>query len=194
MRFIRSYSQLILKTVGFQIVISLLGMMLGTATGSYSALRLIGAACAVLCYFYIVGSQFWTKGSEDAVDVETKVSPLGGVGAAILAFLPSVVCVLICYFVPMADAAGNSTWSFALFAVTKLVFMGAYFGFAQLLYPTTLESTSAQVLNASQMQSGFFALCTIPALVVCVLCYFWGCKGINPFGMFGDEKYKNGSK
>jgi hypothetical protein len=41
--------------------------MLGTATGSWSALRLVGTVFAVLVYFYIIGSQFWNKGSNDFI-------------------------------------------------------------------------------------------------------------------------------
>lgn len=187
MRNSHSYIRLLLKTVGFQIVISLLGMMLGTATGAYSALRLIGAACAVLCYFYIVGSQFWTKGSEDAVGSKNELPPVGGFLCAVLSFAPSIICMVICSLVPMMDAAGNPTWSFALFAAAKLVFMGAYFGFAQLLYPTSVANSQVEIVSASQNQSVFLTYCTLPAVVVCMLCYYLGFKGINPFGMFGED-------
>ncbi len=188
MHFIRSNGKLIGKTIGFQIVISLLGMMLGTATGAYSALRLVAAACAVICYFYIIGLQFWNKGSEDAVKASSKGVVGPGLFSAVLSFLPSAICVLICAFSPMVDVAGNPTWVFALFAVTKLLFMGAYFGFAQLLYPTTVNSSVSEVLSASQAQSAFFAVCLIPGVIVCVLCYVLGRKNVNPLGMFTDER------
>lgn len=187
MKFLQSNGKLIVKTIGFQVVISLLGMMLGTATGAYNALRLLGAACAVLCYFYIIGSQFWNKGSVDALTLSPKGLPLTGLWAAILAFLPSMVCVLLCAFSPMADAAGNQTWVFALFAVTKLVFMGVYFGFALVLYPIGADFSVSQILTASQSQSAFLALCLIPGILICALCYILGRKNINPFGMFTDE-------
>ena len=107
---------------------------------------------------------------------------------ALIAFLPSLVGVLLCAFTPMSDAAGAPTWAFALFAVMKLVFMGVYFGFAQVLYPTGIESDQAQILAASQKQSVFFAFCLIPGILICALCYVLGRKNINPFGMFTDER------
>ena len=180
---------LVAKTLCFQVVISLLGLMLGTATGAYTALRLIGAAFAVLAYFYILGGLFWKQGAQDAVkDTLPRALPLKGLWLSLLAFLPSIVGVLLCALLPMADAAGAQNWVFALFAVVKLLFMGVYFGFAAVLYPTGLESTPQQVLAASKGQSLVFALCLLPGILVCAVCYVLGYKNNDLFGLFADQR------
>ena len=187
MKFIKSNGPLILKTLLYQIALSLLGMMLGTATGSYAALRLIGAVCAVAVYLYIVGLQFWNKGSRDAVRGEPKKFPLTGLAASLIAFAPSVVSVLICAFSPMTDASGAANWVFALFAVTKLCFMGVYFGFAGAFYPTNADMTQAQIISASQSQASFFAFALIPAIVVGAVCYALGYNNKDFLNLFSKQ-------
>jgi hypothetical protein len=191
MEFFKSNGKLIFKTFMFQIVISLLGTMLGTATGSWSALRLVGTVFAVLVYFYIIGSQFWNKGSNDFIKKTERYNPLFGFLGGFFAFVPALVSILICCFLPMVDFDGNTTWVFALFAVVKLLFMGVFFGFAATLYPTGINSTEAQIVAANASQSFFFLWMIIPSVLVCGLCYVMGAKNINPFGMFTQDQQKD---
>ncbi len=185
--FLKNNASLIFKTLLYQFALSLLGMMLGTATGSYTALRLIGAVCAVAVYLYIIGLQFWTKGSNDAVKGEPKKFPLTGLAVSLIAFAPSIVCVLICAFNPMSDQTGAANWVFALFAVTKLCFMGVYFGFAAALYPTKADMTQAQILAASQNQADFFAFALIPAIIAGTVCYAMGYSNRDILGLFSKQ-------
>ncbi|MBQ9544606.1 MAG: hypothetical protein IJV00_05725 [Clostridia bacterium] len=187
MKLNKSDWMLILKTLVYQIALSLLGMMLGTATGSFSALRLIGAVCAVAVYLYIIGLQFWNKGSHDAVKGEPKKFPPKGVLTSFIAFAPSIVCVLICASLPMADATGAANWVFALFAVTKLCFMGVYFGFAAVLYPTNAQMTQAQMIAASQSQASFFAVAVFLAFIVGALCYALGYNNRDVLNLFSKQ-------
>lgn len=187
MNFFRSNLRLIAKTFVFQIVISLLGMMLGTATGAYTALRLVGAVCADLVYLYVLGLHFWRKGAEDAIKGEAKKFPLTGLWVSLIAFLPSIVCVLISFILPMAGADGAQNWVFAVFVVTKLVFMGVYFGFAAVMYPTGADMTSSQIIEASKGQSGFFVVALIPAIIVCTVAYVLGYKNKDPLNIFRNE-------
>lgn len=191
MDFFKSNGKLIFKTFMFQIVISLLGTMLGTATGAWSALRLAGTVFAVLVYFYIIGSQFWTKGSNDVIKKPENYNPVYGFISGFIAFVPALICVLICCFVPMSDFDGNTTWVFALFAVVKLLFMGAYYGFAATLYPTNINSTQEQIVAANFAQSFFFIWMLIPAVLVCGICYILGSKNINPLGIFNEQQTRD---
>ena len=144
------------KLLGTQIVMSMLGKMLYLAVSEIVPLLMIGIACSIGIYFYMVYDIIWKAGCEEALrtpDEQTNFGSLTGAviaaGAAAPGFLLSLVPVL---FPLTANGAGNPTgWNYVIYVISEFFFNGCYGGLIRVLFPLTQTATANYELALSNI-------------------------------------------
>lgn len=164
---------LILKTFLYQIVISILGMMMYTAVSRNTALMIIGQISVLLFFFYIMWSQMYQQGAKNAefsLSHQTPSSPFAGILFALIAFLPTILASLWTIISPPFAPNGEvlSAAGHIPYLLNKCFLMGMYSGIHQTLVPT-VQGTDA--LNA---QCILHLLSAIPGILVCSVGYAVG--------------------
>ena len=171
MYFFKTNYSMILKTIVFQIILSWFGMMLFVATSESPALAVIGSVLAIGSYFFIMYDQFWAIGAKNAIKKQSYT--LQAFIAAVLAYLPAMILVVILLISPAYDATGEATGSFVFFSVLKSMFMGIF-------------SSLMKVMNvALKDQNLYFAFATLMGIFSCFFGYVMGNKEIKITALMG---------
>ena len=191
MRFFSRYSDLILKTFLYQIVMSFFGLMMFTATSGNAFLFLLGQIAILLFWAFILFHQGMQKGQK-MCEKEPGSSPFGGFLPALIAFLPAILLSVWSYLSkPYApDGAGQNLVPFLL---NKTLLQGMYVGLAQKIFPTTVSgaSSAVEVQNAAALnrQTLLYLFTSLPGILLCGVGYLFGHLNFS-----GLKKKKSGSK
>jgi len=173
MSFISRNLGLILKTFLYQIVMSLFGLMLYGATNQNTVLLVIGQACVLLFFFYIMFTQMYQKGFKNREydwAHEAATSPFWGFLFALIAFLPAIfTSVFTMIFPPFAE---NGTilndGGYVAYLLNKSFLQGMFAGIHQTLIPT-VQGTDA--LNG---QCLLHLISALPGILTCGVGYLIG--------------------
>lgn len=184
--FFKKNLNIILKTLGFNIVLSIFGTMMYMATlNSGKALTFIGTAIMFCCYCYLMYEPLWNLGGKDGVANPKRGFPLKGLSIAAIAFSPALICLIICLFIAPTDIQIDGVtvgynWTWPLFQIAKLLFGGIYYSLANFFFE---KQWSAQVL--------FLLITNLPGIIACTLGYCLGHRGISIKASLG---LKNGKE
>ena len=178
MDFLKRNGGLILKTILYQIVMSLFGMMMYGATSRIRFLSIIGQVAVVLFYFYILVSQTYQGGFQsfepDHAHGQTS-SPAAGFLIALIAFLPTLVLSLWSALIPPFYADGTPvSYSYIPFLINKSFLQGMYILVVQMIYPTSADTVGAVNAVRLNSQSFLYIFTVLPGMLSCGVGYLLG--------------------
>ncbi len=173
---------LTVKTIVYQIVMSIFGFMMYSATRSNVFLLVAGQAMVILFFLYIMFSQMLQSGGkmkEYDHAHDTTSSPAAGFLFAFISFLPTILLAAWTMIFPPFSTNGtpNST-GYIPFLLNKSFLQGMYLGVVQAIFPTTsagvtdaLISENSHALNS---QSILYLFGALPGIITCGLGYWIG--------------------
>lgn len=192
MKSIKNHAGLILKTLLYQIVMSLFGMMMYGATSRIRVLSVIGLLAVVLFYFYILISQMYQNGfktyEKDHSHGE-KSSATAGFLFAFIAFLPTILLSLWSTMIPPFLSDGTPvSYSYIPFLINKSFLQGMYILLVQMFFPTGADTAGAVNAIMLNSQSIMYLILAVPGILLCGLGYL---LGYRQFGFsFPSKKHK----
>lgn len=144
---------LMIKTLLYQVVMSLFGFMMYGATYKIPFLLLIGQATVILFFFYIMSSQMYQSGAkmcEFDRSHETSSSPAAGFLFALIAFLPTILLAVVSVINPPFAASGDTnTVGYLSYLGNHTFLQGMYVAITQTLYPTSAGGASEALAAAN---------------------------------------------
>ena len=178
---------LILKTFLYQIVMSLFGFMMYSATYKIPFLLVIGQITVVLFYFYILTTQMYQGGakqSEYDLSHKEKSSALAGFLFALIAFLPTFVFAIISVCSqPFTAEGATNTAGYLCYLGNHTFLQGMYVGITQHIFPT-VSGGANDALNFANMAS-INARCflhlfgAVPGILASAISYFVGYRSFR---------------
>lgn len=183
---------LMFKTFLYQIVMSLFGFMMYSATNKNTLLLVVGQTLVILFYYYILSSQMFQAGGK-AYEFDRShslsSSPALGFLFALIAFLPAILISLFTVLSPPYSAEGVAqATGYVPFLLNKTFLQGMYISIVQWIFPTVSggASEALAVANANAMNSQclLYLAGALPGMVICGTSYLIG------YLSFGKEKNK----
>ena len=173
---------LIVKTLLYQIVMSIFGFMMYSATHSNVFLLVAGQAMVILFFLYIMFSQTLQSGGkmreyDHAHSISS--SPAAGFLFAFIAFLPTILLSAWTTIYPPFAANGTpSSIGYIPFLLNKSFLQGMYLGVAQAIFPTAATGATdaliAENANALNSQALLYLFGALPGMITCGLGYLIG--------------------
>ncbi|MEA4833278.1 MAG: hypothetical protein VB118_11785 [Oscillospiraceae bacterium] len=174
----------ILKTLLFQIVLSIFGNMMALGTLSYDPLMFAGGIIMAGLYIYLVYSMYWKKGAERCINKEAGLlGAFNGLLLILIASVPTIIMATVACSGPLVYTDGNPTSKFAVFQIMCLALTGQYRGIIQVIYPNILIEGISSTPNAIQPLAYLFSV--IPAIVAGGTGYYLGFRDISILKLLG---------